>query len=158
MFFALTAEQEAALSATREDDEVRDFVEEIESGWDRDWLCETDKAWDAMHRCLSNGTLDIGFRDGPLPLTVLGGGHHYEGEEYVVAHVLAADVVAVAAALDTVDEAWMRERYDRIDPEDYQGELGDEDFEYIWYWFGEVREFYKRAAGAGRAVIFTVDQ
>ncbi|WP_169789896.1 DUF1877 family protein [Actinoplanes subtropicus] len=52
MFFALTAEQEAALMATRDDAEVREFVDEVEMG-DRDGEpleCETDKAWDAIHR------------------------------------------------------------------------------------------------------------
>jgi hypothetical protein len=57
-----------------------------------------------------------------------------------------------------VDEAWMRRRYDGIDPDEYQGFLDDEDFEYTWYWFGEVRDFYRQAALANRAVIFTVDQ
>jgi hypothetical protein len=43
-----------------------------------------------MHRCLGDGTLRLGRRDsGPLALTVLGRGHHYEGEEYVMAHVRA---------------------------------------------------------------------
>jgi hypothetical protein len=160
MFFALTAEQEAALMATRDDDEVRAFVWEVEMGdWDGEPLdCETDKAWDAMHRCLSDGTLGSGRGMSPLDMAVLGGGHHYEGEEYVVAHVRANEVVQVAAALEAVDEAWMRQRYNRIDPLDYQGVLGDEDFEYTWDWFTQVRDFYRKAAAAGRAVIFTVDQ
>jgi hypothetical protein len=57
MFFALAEEQEAALMAARDDAKVRAFVEEVELGdWDGEPLdCETDKAWDAMHRCLSNG-------------------------------------------------------------------------------------------------------
>jgi hypothetical protein len=52
----------------------------------------------------------------------------------------------------------MRQRYDRIDPTDYQGFLSDEDFDYTWYWFEQVRDFYRRAAAAHRAAIFTVDQ
>jgi hypothetical protein len=120
--------------------------------------CETDKAWDAMHRCLSDGTLGCGRRASPLDMAVLGGGHHYEGEDYVVAHLRAYEVVQVAEALATVEETWMRQRYDRIDPTDYQGFLNDEDFDYTWYWFGQVRDFYRRAAAANRAVIFTVDQ
>lgn len=102
MFFALTDEQEAALIATRDDAEVREFVEELEMGdWDGEPLdCETDKAWDAMHRCLSDGTLGCGRRLSPLDMAVLGGGHHYEGEEYVVAHLRPAEVVEVAAALE----------------------------------------------------------
>ena len=34
-------------------------IEEIEDRWDRDWLVETDKAWDAIHRCLTGGTLEL---------------------------------------------------------------------------------------------------
>jgi hypothetical protein len=160
MFFALTAEQEAALMATRDDAEVREFVDEVEMGdWDGEPLeCETDKAWDAIHRCLSDGTLGCGRRLSPLDMAVLGGGHHHEGEDYIVAHLRAAEVAEVAAELQGVNEVWMRERYDRIDPVEYQGPLGDEDFDYTWHWFIRVRDFYREAAAAERAVIFTVDQ
>lgn len=159
VFFALTGSLDEALVATRDDVEVRAFITDVEEAWDEDWLCEVDKAWDAMHRCLSDGTLRLGRHGGrPLELTVLGGGQHYEGGEYVVAHVLADQVPAVAEALGSVDEAWLRQRYDLIDPDDYQGVLEDEDFEYTWHYLQEVRDFYKRAAAAGRSVIFTVDQ
>jgi hypothetical protein len=86
------------------------------------------------------------------------GGHHYEDADYVVAHLWAGEVPQVAAALETVDENWMRQRYDRIDPTDYQGLLSGEDFTYTWGWFKQVRDFYRQAAAANRAVIFTVDQ
>ncbi|GLI01000.1 hypothetical protein Pa4123_62760 [Phytohabitans aurantiacus] len=160
MYFALTSEQEVALMATRDDAEVLAFLEELEMGdWDGEPLdCETDKAWDAIHRCLSDGTLGAGRRLSPLDMAVLGGGHHYEGDDYIVAHLVPAEVVQVAAALEDVDESWMRQRYDRIDPADYQGELDDEDFGYTWSWFKQVRDFYRQAAGANRAVIFTADQ
>ena len=160
MFFALTDEQEAALIATRDDVEVRAFVEEVEMGdWDGEPLdCETDKAWDAIHRCLGDGTLGSGRRLSPLDMAVLGGGHHFEGDDYIVARLRAGEVAQVAAALETVDETWMRQRYDCIDPTDYQGLLSDEDFEYTWSWFTQVRDFYRQAAAANCAVIFTVDQ
>lgn len=158
VFFALTSAQEAALMSTRGDNEVRAFVADVEQQWNKPWLCETDKAWDAMHRCLSDGTLGCGRRASSLDMAVLGGGHHHEGDEYVVAHLRAHEVTSVAAALETVTQEWMRERYDRIDPSEYQGVLSDDDFDYTWYWFGEVREFYRRAAADNRPVIFTVDQ
>jgi hypothetical protein len=159
VFFALTALQDAALITTQDDAEVEDFVAEVEDAWDWDWLCEVDKAWDAMHRCLGDGTLRLGRQSGsPLELVVLGGGHHYEGDEYLVAHVVADRVAEVAAALERVDETWLRERYDAIDPDDYQGVLGDEDFQYTWTYLRDVRAFYQRAAKAGRSVVFTVDQ
>ena len=31
--------------------------EEIEEPWDEEWLLEMDKAWDAIHRCLTDGRL-----------------------------------------------------------------------------------------------------
>lgn len=53
-------------------------------------MCEVDKAWEPMRRCLSDGTLRLGRRGGgPLELTG----------------------PAVAEALESVDEAWLRERY-----------------------------------------------
>ena len=160
MSFALTEDQEAALLATRDDAEVRAFVDEVEMGdWDGEPLdCETDKAWDAVHRCLSDGTLGCGRRLSPLDLAVLGGGHHHEGEDYIVAYLRAGEVGEVAVALRTVEPAWLRQRYDSIDPDDYQGVLGDEDFDYTWQWFTRIRDFYLQAAAADRAVIFTVDQ
>jgi hypothetical protein len=157
--FALTSSQDAVLRATRDDDAVRDFVDELEAAWDWDRLCEVDQAWDAMHRCLGDGTLGLGRRNGSaLELVVLGGAQHYEGEDYVVAHVAAAAVGEVSAALDEIDQAWLRARYDALDPDDYDGELGDEDFAYTWGYLEDVRAFYRRAAQAGHSVIFTVDQ
>jgi hypothetical protein len=158
VFFALTDAQEAAFLATRSDDEVRHLIDKVESEWDEDWLCEADQAWDAMHRCLGDGTLGSGRRASALDMAVLGAGHRYEGEEYAVALLRPDEVAEVATALESVTETWMRERYDRIDPTDYQGVLDDEDFEYTWQWFGDVREFYRRAAAAGRAVLFNAKQ
>ena len=138
---------------------MRDFVGALEDDWDWDWLCEVDKAWDAMHRCLGDGTLRLGRQNGrPLELVVLGGAHHYEGEDYVVARVDGDQVAELAVALDEISRDWLRERYDALDPDDYQSDLDDKDFDYTWQYLQDVREFYKSAAKAGRSVLFTVDQ
>ena len=50
------------------------------------------------------------------------------------------------------------ERYRAIDAEDYGMALSDDDCEYTWEWFQEVRRLYSRAAEAGRYVLFTADQ
>ena len=58
----------------------------------------------------------------------------------------------------TITKAWMRKRYDKLDPEEYdEVEIGDEDFGYTWENLLGLRRFYKAAAEASRAVIFTVD-
>jgi hypothetical protein len=52
----------------------------------------------------------------------------------------------------------LREKYFSLLKEDeYDAEIGDEDFEYTWGWFENVRALYQKAASAGRAVVFTVD-
>ncbi|MFG2005175.1 YfbM family protein [Spirillospora sp. NPDC048911] len=152
MHFAITADQERLLLAS--DAGIGEILEDIEENWNEDALSvSTDKAWDAMHRCLSDGTLDPDGGEYPLSHAVLGGRHLHE-EIYVV-HLTVAEVRDVAEALSGVDEAWLRQRFDAIDDPDYGGPHDDEDFKYTWTNLLDVRAFYERAAEAGRAVIFT---
>jgi len=58
--FAITDVEAKKLRGAAGDEELKRVVqEEIEEKWERDHLFETDKAWDALHRCLSDGTLDL---------------------------------------------------------------------------------------------------
>jgi hypothetical protein len=156
--FAPAEEDARRLLAAEDNAGVLAVIEEIEEAWDEAWLAQSDKAWDAMHRCLSNGTLYYDEGEYPLNRTVLGGKHLYDGDDYVVAYVAPNEVKDVAAALAPLSEADFRARYDLIDKDDYDGEPGEEDFKYTWESFQVVRDLYKRAAAEGRSVVFTVDQ
>jgi hypothetical protein len=156
--FAPTEEDARRLLAAEDNAAVLAVVEEIEERWDEGWLAESDKAWDAIHRCLSNGTLYYDEGEYPLNRAVLGGKHLYDGDDYVVAYVAPNEVKDVAAALDGLSQADLRTRYDLIDADDYEGGHGDEDFKATWENFVGIRDLYKKAAAAGRAVVFTVDQ
>gem|GEM_PF-7118074 len=58
VFFALTKEEEAKLLAAPDSEAVVEIItEEVEERWDREWLVEMDKSWDAVHRCLGDGSL-----------------------------------------------------------------------------------------------------
>jgi hypothetical protein len=131
---------------------------EIEQPWDESWLHQTDKSWDALHRCLSDGTLTIPAQFNPLSAAVLGGKQLYSGDDYIIALVEPELVRSVADALAGVTKAWLRKRYDALSPQDYDGDIGDEDFEYTWNWFQGLPQLFDRAARAGRAVVFSVDQ
>ena len=72
--------------------------------------------------------------------------------------VAPEQVKEVAAAIAHIDEAWMRRRYFAIPESDYGSELTEEDCGYTWGWFQGVQELFQKAASAGRAVMFTVDQ
>jgi hypothetical protein len=149
--FALTAQQEQSLLAAAGDDSaVGDLLEEIEESWaDTQLKVDTDKAWDAIHRCLTDGTLDPDGGDYPLSHAVLGGRHLHD--DYYVVYVTAAEVRDVAEALRRVDRPRLRERFDALD----EADRIHEDFEYTWTNYVDVQGFYERAAAAGRAVLFT---
>ncbi|MGW4380431.1 YfbM family protein [Kitasatospora sp. NPDC004531] len=158
VLFALAADERARLVACGGDEGVLALVEEVEERWDEPWLCEVDKAWDALHRCLTDGRLEYGNGEFPLSHVILGGRPLHDGEDYVVCYVDPEQVRAVAAALEQVDEGWLRKRYAELEFEDYQGVRGEQDLGYTVCFLPELREFYRRAAEGGRAVVFTVDQ
>lgn len=156
--FAIAPATADLLLAARDDAALMEIVEGIEEEWDRAHLAESDKAWDAMHRCLTDGHLHDDGGEYPLNHVVCGGRQLHRGDDYTVSLVTAAQVRDVATALAGIAEPWLRERYvTLLEPAGYDGEICDEDFAYTWEWFVRVRDFYQRAAQDGRAVIFTVD-
>lgn len=153
--FAITSEQERSLLAAADGDGVMGgLLEELEESWnDAAMTVDTDKAWDAIHRSLTDGTLDPDGGAYPLSHAILGGRNLFDG--YCVVYVGVAEVRDVAEALRGVDRVWLRRRFDTIDDPRYGGGLDDADFAYTWSNFVDVQAFYARAAAAGRAVIFT---
>ncbi len=155
--FAVTPDQEKQLLAAKSDRKLMELVGEIEDTWERPFVCETDKAWNAIHRCLTDGTLLCVSGEYPLNHCICGGRQLIRGRNYTVSYVAPARVKDVASALAKLAKAWMRRRYDQLDPEEYdEVEIGDEDFDYTWESVLDLRRFYKMAAEADRAVIFTV--
>ena len=75
--FALTPDEVTKLKSYEADSERLDFLcEEIEETYFKEYpeyVAETDKSWDAMHRLLSDG--ELSYYDGPEPLrlVVIGG-------------------------------------------------------------------------------------
>ena len=120
--------------------------------------CGVDKAWDGIHRCLTEGQL--GGEDGSYPLNavVLGGLPLHEGEDYVVSYNTPAEVREVAAALATLDLEPFLARYSALDPDDYGAAIDQVGLDYLTYYLREITAFYQRAAQAGWATVFVVDQ
>ncbi|TYB41897.1 YfbM family protein [Actinomadura chibensis] len=149
--FAITGEQERALLAGDED-AVAELLEDLEENWrDDDLKVDTDKAWEAVHRCLGDGTLD--YEGYPFSHAVLGGRHLHT--EFYVVHVSVAEVSDVAKALRPLGKDWLRRRCDALGLTGSDGQHDAEVFDYIWTNFADVQDFYQRAAEAGRAVVFT---
>ncbi len=160
VLFAIADDDVRSLLALTDHAAVVDYVTEtIEERWEEEYLAETDKAWDAMHRCLTDGTFKLGGGQTPLSRCILGGRLLTTEDGYIVTFTAADEAPTVAAALQTVDRDYLRHAYDRIDADDYGREfISDEDFEYTWEYFQATRALWQRAAESGRAVIFAVDQ
>jgi len=157
--FAITPEEAARLLAASSDEKVRDIVQlQIEEQWDEQWLYETDKAWDAIHRCLTDGAVTVTRNGSPFALCILAGAQLHRGEDYIVSLKTPDQVAAIAAAISTMTQEQFRERYFKIDKANYGGDVSEDDFEYVWEYFKDLPEFYTKAAAAKRFVIFTVDQ
>lgn len=159
--FALTVAEVRELES-RADDEARlEYVQEVieEEFFEsrQEDVAETDKAWDAIHRCLTDGTL-AGTSRSPLEIVVLGGKSLYSGDDYIMTLKRADEVRAAVPQLARISEAGLRASYDKLDADKYDGPIGDDDFGYTWENFVALREFWERAAANGRSVLFTVDQ
>lgn len=98
--FALTDEQrEQLLAIVESQGDVISFIQEdIEEQWDTEWLCETDKAWDAIHRCLTDGTLSDDDST-PFHWCILNGSQMHDGDDYIVSFVDAPNVKQVSEAM-----------------------------------------------------------
>lgn len=161
----MTEDDVKKLAATDSDSVVKEIIQEdIEQRWDKNWLQETDKAWDAMHRCLTDGTLVCKGKS-VLEKCVLGGKQLYQGSEYIISFLTPVKVNEISKALKPIEQTWFREKFTGLkrkflwfDLTEYEGPLDEDDFEYTWSYFNETREFFEKASRAGRAVVFTVDQ
>lgn len=129
--FSLTKKMAAKLLRADSDEALMELVEDIESDWDEAHLVESDKAWDAIHRCLTDGQLHYDGGEPPLNRVICGGRQLHQGEDYTISFVSADEVQEVARALVPLDEAWLRTRYfAMLDPREYDGQISEDDFGY----------------------------
>lgn len=161
VFFSLSSSQREHLLSLSSDSERLQYIQDdIEQAWDEAHLLQTDKAWDAIHRCLTDGTLTTAGSSNPLGKLILGGTQLYSDvRSYIVNFVEHDELSAISSALKTVTQEWMKGRYEKLRNTDYpQAVLSEQDWQYTWDWFSGIPEFVARADEEGRSLIFTVDQ
>jgi hypothetical protein len=160
--FSLSVDEVNEVLAIEDEAERVEFlhsvIEEEYFAHRRERIAESDKAWDAIHRTLGDGTLAPDGGAYPLNQVVLGGEPLYSADDFIMTLKTPDRVRDVAAALPAVSEAEFRRRYFAIDPLSYGMPLSEEDFGYTWDNFQAVREFWMHAADEGRHVLFTADQ
>src|SRR5215467_6180721 len=99
VFFALSSSQREHLLALDSDGERLQYIQEdIEAAWDEAHLLQTDKAWDAIHRCLTDGTLTIARSPTPLGKLILGGRQLYsDTQSYIINLIEDGDLSEISA-------------------------------------------------------------
>ena len=157
-FRAITKEELDKLRSVPRADRLPDYLDEME----QEDSCDLDKAWDAIHRALTNGKLEYGDKNSPGCWVVLGGevlrGSQEGEEDYIVTCKNPHQVKRIYQFLQELTEEKFRELYFAIDPEEYGFELSEEDFEYTWYYLSDSIPFWKSAAEKELWVLFDVDQ
>lgn len=158
LHFAVSVDTVKQLKLANEVDTIVGMMSELKEERDEAYLAETGRAWNAIHRALTDGQLDFGNGKPPLNQCVLGSRQLYPYDEYIVCLATPQQVKAAATALDAIDADAFRERYTRLVPADYAPEYGDEDREYTTKRFLGMRDLYLRAAQEGRGMVFTLDR
>ncbi len=176
MHFLLTEDQRQKLEACEDDNSrIHLVTEDIEENTPEEDYLFLDKAWDAIHRCLGEfppntpwfypvrpalGRFALPEVPGsnPLKLCVLGGKRLMDDEsKYFIRLIEPAEISDISIALGRMDKPTMYERYFRH-CEGAWPEYGEEDFEYTWEYFEELRSFFLRVAAQKRPVVFTASQ
>jgi Domain of unknown function (DUF1877) len=155
---ALSADQEEDVWTHFYDERVPDLVEALREDVGDEYRQATDKAWDAIHRCLSDGTLVWDAGRWPLRGAILGSESLCFSGDWVVMLLERSEVTEVAGALDAVTQEWFRDRFLALPGRGYDGAVNQNAFDYTWYWFERMRAFFRKTADEGRAMLFTADQ
>ena len=142
-------------------DRLSHLFEVIESKFfveKREYLAQNDKAWDAMHRALTDGQLSWQGGQYPLNHVILGGRLIYTNSDHIMSLKSPDQVHDVAKALPLVTEPDFRRRYFAIDSSAYGFPVDETDFGYTWSYFQEVRRLFHRAASENLFVLFSATQ
>ena len=155
--FALDPPRAAELLALRGESEVSDWMNELYEGWtDAANVHGGYKEWDVLHRCLSDGTFDP--KGGTAPWNrCFFGGRLLVSRGQTINLVTPAEVREVAGAMDAIDEAGFRERYDRLLAPITDREAHHRWFPHFFELFDALRAFYAQAADQGKAIVFYSD-
>lgn len=158
-WFAITLEQtEQFREASRESEQAVSTM--LEPLLKKGGAVQMDKAWEPIHRCLTEdhsprGALDYEAGQYPLDLCVFGG-DQLLGDEFRTLSLIDPDAVPyVAEALEDVSKPWMRERFFAL-PDDQFYEIDEEMFEWMWEHFLKLLPFFEQAAKDEQAVLCTV--
>src|SRR5262245_23523505 len=134
--FSLDEPTVLALKAISNELERLHFIQEkIEEDYfenHREWVAETDKAWDWIHRVLTDGELDWSNGSYPLNHVVMGGERLYSAPHYIISLKTPKQVADAAQELRQITEEAFRKKFFQLDAFEIEHSY-EEDFDYAWH-------------------------
>jgi len=155
ILISLNEKNQDKLSSAQSDEEVINTILELEEEVDNDSIFELDKAWNILHRSLTDGRLEYDNGEYPLNMCIMNGFQIHEGDESVVSVVPQDKVPDIAAALENITYDKFKDGFSKIDTSNFP--VTKDDLEYGWSIFQGLPEFWKHAALKNRAVVFHTD-
>jgi hypothetical protein len=160
-YFILTRDDAQRLFAANGDDAILQMVDEFA----RSKIRRDDKlfhhcgdAWNPIHRCLTEGTLDREAGEFPLNHCVLGGRRLSKGSAFEAVLIRPDIVPHVAEALHRVKRVEFREAYWRLSPDEYGRQPTEKEFDFVWTSLLQIRQLFEDAAENREAVLFAVQR
>ncbi|XCN71826.1 MAG: DUF1877 family protein [Candidatus Electrothrix aestuarii] len=168
IYFSLDqADVQLLLDAPNDREVLRIIQEDIEARWDEENLLLLDKSWDAIHRCLTDGTLTCKQKN-IKEKVIIGGRQLYKGSAYIISLKTSSEVQEIVESLQKINKQWFSEKFYGLRKKrswftwatcsDYEGPLDKNDFEASWEYFKELRCFFEKASQKKLSIIFLVDQ
>jgi hypothetical protein len=155
---ALSREHAKQLFAIKEDPSLLKFLEELKNRSDlkkSGRILDLGTAWDAIHRCLTEGELDPTGGDFPLNHAILGGKQLHKGADSTAVLVRPDMTRFIADDLEELNEDDIRKKYFALNPQSYQQPIDEKRFMEIWIVLQTLKDFYLAAAENMEAVVFT---
>jgi hypothetical protein len=158
--FALAVKDHRKLVGFTNPADLLEFLaEDLETRYleSRTWAFRSDKAWDAIHRSLTDGKLEHETGPYPLAYAVLGGKHLPAGDGHTACLLEVEQVKELVPALAAIEKEAFMARYRTLADTDYAGTVNDTDAAETWKCFVGLRTFFEKAKDAARPVLFSVE-
>ncbi len=145
------------LFGIKTDDAVREFVDSLtESAELRDTgsVLELGTDWDAIHRCLTDGTLQPDAGEYPLNHCILGGRPMYRGDDRIVSLKRPDVCQHIVEALKNMESEPFINRFRKLDETDYGRQPTEDELNRVLSLTEEISALYNKAADQRDAVLF----
>lgn len=155
---ALGREHAKRLFSLKDDQEILKFLEELKASPEMKKsgrLLDSGTAWDALHRCLTEGELDPAAGDFPLNHAILGGKQLHHGSDTAAVLIRPDMTRFIADGLAEIDEADFRQKFFALKKDSYKLPIGEKEFVQIWIVLQDLQVFFQAAADNLEAVVFT---